>query len=382
MCRELRTFPARLLLAVLAIFAAVSAFGDIERCAICGHEILDKVYFLTDKVTEEKKHICGACADLPNDCYLCSLPVKEGYVSLPDGRFLCARDARTAVIDENAARTLAAETMEAVERMFSRFLSFPEASIDVDVVDRVNLRELFKFPGNDYTCPNVLGYIQPVTNHAEIRYKMSLLSALPRAELKAVIAHEYSHAWVFHNVPARRQKALGHDAHEGFCELIAYLLMDAQQESEQKKMILRNHYTRGQIDLFIEAEKRFGLNEIVDWMKYGTDSLLSKEDANRVRNVEMQTSAQGIVKSPNFYPRAQAATGVTDTRELRLKGIQWWQGRALALINNRTMAVGEEFRFRTGETNEEVRCVFIGKDSVKVLFVKSGKEQQLFLEHR
>ena len=40
--------------------------------------------------------------------------------------------------------------------------------------------------------------------------------------------------------------------------------MDAEQESEQKKMILRNHYTRGQIDLFIEAERRYGLNDVVD----------------------------------------------------------------------------------------------------------------------
>jgi len=103
MRRELRTFPAHLLLMVLAILAASRAFGEIERCAICGKELLDKVYMVTDKVTEEKKHICGACAFLPNDCYLCSLPVKEGYVSLPDGRFLCARDATTAVIDENAA---------------------------------------------------------------------------------------------------------------------------------------------------------------------------------------------------------------------------------------------------------------------------------------
>src|SRR5207302_3733959 len=138
-------------------------------------------------------------------------------------------------------------------------------------------------PGNDYECPNVLVYIHFFFFKQKTAYEISLLGGLPRSEFKAVCVHELTHAWVYENVPPERRKSLGHDAHEGFCELIAYLFMDSESEEDQKKMILRNAYTRGQIALFIEAEKQYGLNEVLDWMKFGVDALLHGDDLNRIR---------------------------------------------------------------------------------------------------
>ena len=63
---------------------------------------------------------------------------------------------------------------------------------------------------------------------------MSLMTGLPLAELKATCAHEYSHAWVGENVPKERRARLGRDAEEGFCELVAYLLMDSQGKKGKK----------------------------------------------------------------------------------------------------------------------------------------------------
>ena len=63
-----------------------------ENCAICGREITgDTVYIYTDKVTNEKKHICSECSLLPTVCFVCGMPVRQDFVKLPDGRVLCAR---------------------------------------------------------------------------------------------------------------------------------------------------------------------------------------------------------------------------------------------------------------------------------------------------
>jgi len=284
----------------LLLFALIATPAlAVERCAICGKELPDKFYVMTDRVTEEKKHVCPTCANLPNECFVCGLPVTGDYVSISDGRFLCARDAKTAVLDRSAAQALAAEVKDSLDRMFSRFLNFPGTNVEITVVDRVDLQELFKTAGDSYSCPNVLGYIGPVTNNGKMHYEMRLLSGLPRAQLKAVVAHEYTHAWVFENVSQRRRRTLGHDAHEGFCELVAYMFITAQEDEEQKKIILHNHYTRGQIDLFIDAERRFGFNEVVDWIQYGTDKLLSKDEPNRIRDVEMPKKL--VAKNPKPY---------------------------------------------------------------------------------
>jgi hypothetical protein len=201
------------------------------------------------------------------------------------------------------------------------------------------------------------------------------MSGLPRSELKAVCAHELSHTWVFENVPAARKKTLSRDAHEGFCELIAYKLMSAQEDEDQKARIRRNHYTRGQIDLFIEAEEKYGFNDIVEWMKYGVDGALHGDDLNRIRDIEIpSTKPQKLVASPVY-----AAKPAQPSNALVLKGITWNQSRPLAVINDRTFAPAEMGGIRVGQTNTVIRCVAIGKTSVRIQFVGSGEERELTL---
>src|SRR6185295_1393971 len=110
-------------------------------------------------------------------------------------------------------------------------------NVEISIVDRIDLLSRFKIPGNDYECPNILGYFRVTTNHSRIRHEISLMSALTMAELKETCAHEYSHAWVSENVREERRQTLTRDAEEGFCELVGYLLMDSQGEEEQKKAL-------------------------------------------------------------------------------------------------------------------------------------------------
>ena len=352
--------------------------ADPNKCAICGGEFGATIYLVTDKVTREKIQICHDCSVLSEECFICGLPVKKDFTKLPDGRFLCARDAKRAVLDEDEAKRVCAEVKEAVDRLFSRFINFPATNVDTVIVDRVNLQELFKFPGRDYQCPNVLGYIQSKTNsQGEIRHEISLMSGLPLDEFKAVCAHEFSHSWQFENVPPARKKTLGHDANEGFCELVAYLLMDSQHEEAAMKTIRANAYTRGQIDLFIEAEKRFGLNDILEWMKYGVDSLLHADDLNRVRNIELPPPpAAPISLLPSYKPSAPAPD------VLMLRGISWTQHRPLAVINDRTFEAKEEGKVRIGKTNVTLRCLEIRTNSVIVQTQGSNEKLELFLQKR
>ena len=342
---------------------------------ICGREILgDTIYLATDKVSGEKKHLCYNCANWPDTCFVCGLPAINESVDLSDGRVLCARDAKNAVIDPNEAKQVSGEVLENLDKLFSRFTAFP-TNIEVAVVDRISLLALFKVPGNDFECPNILGYFRVTTNHAHIKHEISLMSALTRPELKETCAHEYAHAWVSENVSEARRQVIARDAEEGFCELTGYLLMDSQGEEAQKRAVLRNEYTHGQIHLFIEAEKRYGFNEVIEWMKYGVDARLDRANLNRLRNVAIPSVARSS-KSEIYFAVPPASPG---PEKLMLKGIAWSKSQPIALINNQSFAVGESGKVRLGQTNVFIRCLAVRKESARIKIMNSGEELELSL---
>lgn len=362
-----------LLLAFWGLCLPETAKAD-NVCAICGKPIYGGVvYVVTDKVTGERKLVCADCLKLPK-CYICGLPVKDGGVQLPDGRWLCARDARTVVLKADDAERICDQTLDDLNRLFSRFTAFP-GNVDVSVMDRVDVDSMFNGGGNDFESPNLLGCIRPVTVNHVTRYKMRLMTGLPLAELKATCAHEYSHAWVGENVPKERHARLARDAEEGFCELVAYLLMDSQQEEGQKKFILQNHYTRGQVNLFIEAEQRYGFDQVMDWMKYGVAPELEPDHLDEIRDVKMPVLPAAASPTPVFYGTAKPAPLPTT---LKLEGIMWGS-RPVAIINGGSFFVNDQGRIKLAGTNVTIRCLAIQPRSVRIRNVASGQEQELSL---
>jgi len=369
-----RALPA--LVPLAWVLLAGQLLADSEHCAICGARFIGRVFTVTDQVTGEKAQICPDCAALSTVCFLCGLPARTNYTELPDGRILCARDARTAVLNEDDGQRICREAKDSLDRLFSRFLDFPETNVTVAMVDRVHLQALFKFAGHDYACPNVWGYMETRTNRHHLEHAIRLLSGLPLAGFTATCAHEYTHAWLNENLSAQRMKSLSRDANEGFCELISYRLMEAQNEEAQKRLILSNAYTRGQIHLFLEAEKLYGFNDVVDWMKFGVDDRLIGDDLRRIRNVEFpRAAARPATNSPAY---SSAVSSVPDT--LVLRGIYWAQARPLAFINNRTLGVNEEGKVRVGQTNVTIRCLAIRQDAARVRIVGTGEERELQLK--
>lgn len=347
-------------------------------CAICGKPIYGgTIAVMTDKVTGEKKEVCSDCLKLPT-CSICGMPVKDGGIQLPDGRWLCARDAKTVVLDADDIKQDCARVKDDLDRLFSRFLSFP-TDVDVTVLDRVDVASMFNTEGNAFESPDLLGCTRPETVNGRTRYKIGLLIGMPLAQLKETCAHEYSHAWVGENVPKERRARLGRDAEEGFCELVGYLLMDSQHEEVEKKRVLQNHYTRGQIDLFIEAEQRFGFDEVLDWMKYGVASQLEAGHVDEIRDVQIP-SAKTVASSRVAFPGTNKAASkpAPAPTTIKLEGILWGN-RPVAIINGHSFLANDLEQVQLGNTNVTIRCLEIREKSVRIQNLSSGKEQELSL---
>ena len=142
---------------------------------------------MKDEVAGVKRIVCASCGVLPDDCFMCSLPVKANYVDLKDGRFLCERDAKGVLLNEATILRVCQEVGESLNQSYSRFMTFP-SNVIFHVADRLSLTDLFKMPGKDYTCPNVLGFTSCATNdQKKAEYSISILSGQTRAATEATL---------------------------------------------------------------------------------------------------------------------------------------------------------------------------------------------------
>jgi hypothetical protein len=345
-----------------------------DPCAVCGKEIEEIVTTWEDKVAGVKKRLCVKCTELPNACYLCSLPVLRNYLTLPDGRTLCERDARTVVLADSEAAEICEKVKADLDRQFLRFITFPGTNVTVELMDRVKIQELFKIVGNDYACPNMQGCTETKTNSHQLSFRINLLSGVPRDLLKVTCVHEYTHTWLMENLSSPRVKQIGPDATEGFCELVSYLFADAQNLESARASILGNFYTRGQIHLFREAERRYGFNEIVEWMKSGEDELLRTNELDRVRLLVTPPPAKPPARSVFAAPAAPPAPD-----KLVLQGVTWSRTRPMAMINGRNFERNEEGKVRLSSGEVVIRCLAIREDEVDAEVIGSNERQTLSL---
>jgi hypothetical protein len=364
-----------LLIAILmtgfGLCGTLAARADV--CDICGKQITGTVYIATDQVTGERKLVCSDCIKLPR-CYICGLPIKKGEeLELPDGRYLCARDAKTVVLKTDEAEQICAGVKGDLDRLFVRFTSFPD-NVDVTAIDHIDAYTIFQSES-----PDLLGCTQPLTgDDGKKRYKISLMTGLPLSELKETCAHEYSHTWVGENVPAERHCQIARDAEEGFCEMVGYLYMDSQNDEAEKKRVMANLYTRGQVALFVEAERRYGFDQVLDWMKYGTTSKLEPGHLEELRDVEMPASESEAVHPVTHNNIKIASPPTPAPATIKLQGILWGSAPT-AIINGHSFGVNDVSKVKFGETNVTLRCLAIQPSAVLIQNVGSGQQQELRL---
>lgn len=345
------------------------------KCAICDQPVPGKFFMVEDKVDGSKKNICPACAELDAWCFVCNVPVKDKFTRLADGRVICSRDLRDAILTDEDMRAAWAATREDLATVFGRFTTFTRIGVSVRLVDKVHLEKIFKSPGYTKECGSIFGATQSrvdVDDHYE--HTISLLSGLKKARLMAVLAHEYGHTWIRENVKPGRK--LASDAEEGFCEWLAYKIMELRNDSNEMKVISSNLYTRGQIAAFQEADRQFGVYRVVEWMKDGIDPQIDVAQLDRVKFLQPKTAGTPLV----WNIPAPAAARPIET--LTLQGISGPPTRRLALINNCPLLVREEAKVPLGGSNVVVRVLEISDRAVVVSLNGNSERKELQLAPR
>ena len=373
-----QTVLRRFALCLLLALAFVSHANQIV-CAVCGKPIDGRGYWMINRVTGETNDVCTNCAKLEL-CSICGLPVKDNLTRLPDGRVLCERCAGESVKTDDEAKDVCKETKDDIDRLFSRFMTFPEDNVEITIMDKFHLENLFAAP--EFHTDNATVGGATASNRlpdGRLYHTIDLLSHLRKPSLMAVCAHEYTHTWINENVPKARKEKIDHNLIEGLCELVAYKSMESRQDSVQMGIIERNRYTDGRIAILIEADKEYGFNTILEWFKDGEDDSLDPANLDRVRAVQggdytpLQSHAVVFAVVPAAPP-----TVVPNT--LVLKGISGTPGHRFALINNTTFEAMEKDSVRVGQTNVLVQCLEIHDNSVVIQVDGSNQKKQLFLK--
>lgn len=366
----------------LVIGLVTTSLAQPSKCHVCGKPIVGKFYQVEDRAHGGKVEVCEDCSNLDSRCFACSIPVPGTATKLTDGRFLCERDAKEAVQQEEEARKICLQTRDGLDMLFNRFLVFPATNILVNIVDRFTLESLFKSPGYGRRCTSVFG---ATSSHKlgedEHVHTISILSSLSRKRLEAVAAHEFAHTWLNENLSPERKNALAPETVEAFCELIAYQWTEIQRADFEKRTIKENPYAKGQLEAMQLAEARHGFNAVLEWLQSGDANKLEADDPDGIRSVRATaTPAKVLPVARAAAPTNAAPRPPTPLPEkLVLKGITGGPGRRLAIINDRTFGVQDLARMRLAKTNLLIRCLEIRTNSVLIRLEDTGVKQVLVL---
>ncbi|HEX5222561.1 MAG TPA: protein DA1 [Verrucomicrobiae bacterium] len=369
-----------LVTAVLLMISAAAVFCASPKCRVCDQAIWGEFYRAKDKARGGQFEVCTNCIDLQTRCFSCSLPVKTNYTTLADGRLLCTYCAKDAITEDEEARKVCWEARDELDRLLVRFLAFPRTNLSVTFVDSFTLDTLFKSPGYTQQCTSVFGATRTmVVGGRRFIHAISILNGLSRPQLEAVAAHEFAHAWLNENLSKERWATLSKDAVEGFCELIAYELMQEHNYQAQKTNLKESPYTAGQLDAFLAAQSLHGFNAVLDWVKAGESKKLDAADPDGIRATRQSPPTATRAARPAYYSYGPTSAPPST---LTLKNISGGPSRRLAIINDRTLTVGEQARLTLATSNVVVRCLEIRSNSVLVQLEGAGVKQELFLPER
>jgi hypothetical protein len=353
-------------LALLATTGLVNA----ENCVSCQERITGEFFLVGSPLLADKQVVCKECVKLDTICATCRLPAKKDILALDDGRVLCALHAREAVLTPSDAEALFKEAKREMIRLLRGCGSTPDQTITLSLVDGREIGRLWEELRPGQARDAAVGLTRSRRQGTDFAHSIYLVRGLSRARFLATSAHEYTHAWMSENVPPDRK--LDADAIEGFCELAAYRLMSDLHEDGERRVILTNAYTRGQIDTFVKAEDQHRFYRIVEWVKSGVEDRIQPDNTEQVLALKPRATVSAW---PQSVP-----TQVPNT--LQLKGISGGPGRWLALINDCTLGVGEAARVRVGAAKVNVRCLAATASSVTIELVDSGERQELRLHSR
>jgi hypothetical protein len=359
-----------LLAAALGWVVAVRA--DVQ-CVVCQRLLEEGEAYATvmDQMEFTERTVCGRCASLPNRCFLCTLPVRDNARVLPDKRQYCPRDAQTAVFDSALVKRKCLETRALMERPLARFMELPGANVEWTVEDAMQRAQAVG------ATPSRCGlaharYVARETD-GKWTHQFGILNGLPEDRLVSATAHLYAHAWLAQNLPSGRRLRDG--TLEAACDLVALHCLESWGNKTELQRILAVPSRDGQLAALMEARQNYELFRVLEWLKYGAQDHLIAGDPDAVRRLDPKL--QPVVSQVQVIPPPPAAVQAPD--ELTLKAIVGQGNRRLALINNATLAAGEEGRVQVGSAVLRVRCLEIRSDSVVIQVGDEPEKQELRL---
>ncbi len=345
--------------------------GDI--CLSCQQRIRTNGYLLDSRYYKESQVFCANCVNLKTKCAICDLPFAK-YVDLKDGRILCLKDAKTAILSSEDAENIFNDVKRDVIRMLAGSKSFPDRNIIFNLVDHDELKSLSRIRRFPQTHNVIYGLTRSrATNETQFEHHIDILSGITRGQFIGACAHEYGHAWMEQNLV--KDRAMDADAVEGFCELLAWKMTGERGESLDQQFIRENKYTQGQIDAFIQAEQDYNFYRVMKWVIAGRDAKFSVTNTAPLIALmeDPLDAASGFVWPPPQAARPPAP----DT--LILKAISGSAKRRFALVNGATLGVNETAKIRIGTSNILVRCIEIKDSSVLLQLPGATNRTELFL---
>ncbi|MDB6053655.1 MAG: zinc-binding protein [Verrucomicrobiales bacterium] len=329
------------------------------------------MYAVRDTSHGVEKQICETCLRSRPRCFVCNMPLAGEHGKFKDGRLICQQDLAEAIFSNEDAQKVLEATQTELKRIFWEVLKFPETNVTFELVDRPDLNAAASMAPNfnglqGLTVSRITTNLTirgSVTNfHNTYNHRILTMFGMPRARLIAICAHEMTHTWLHEHLSANRK--IEQDTIEAFCELVSHRVMQSINQPYEQEVIEANLYSRGQINVLLETDKRYPFTKIVEWMQHGTESRLTDENLHQI--LAIQTNTEG--NSANGVPFK-----IVYSNRLQLKGITGGN-RKLALINNKTLEQGERGNVIVGETNILVKVESIEAGSVTVVLPDGSKE--------
>lgn len=236
----------------------------LPHCLVCDTPLFEAHY--SDGMDG---YVCGRHLASVDNCHSCQRFVKEGRTEglgrFDDGRYACAKCLATAVVDLKQAERL----MRSIRRELASLgieITVP-ATLELVDVDQL-LRQSEGFVNDPlgvtvYRRETIFGGLVSFKD-----FRVLALTGLPEAHLKAVLAHELMHVWIFANAGDDHEPLLC----EGSCEYAAYrVLLNDQSESGQfylSHLLDNDDPTYG--DGFVQVKDlvdKLGINGWLDYLK-------------------------------------------------------------------------------------------------------------------
>lgn len=347
-----------MLLLWLFVVIRSPAISADDPCPACGKKFGEKAYALIRKGQEEPVHVCGDCVKLDTFCYICGIPVKDKLMRLADGRLLCEKDTKQAVLDPFEARNIFDEVKRDAQTILSRSGALPNHNISLVLEAKERLDKSGSNLISAHEDRLLMGLTRSTQRGAnEFEHTIYLLHGLTRDRMKVVAAHEYGHVWLHENV----RRKLNQDTVEGFCDWIAYKVIKEKDLPNETRILLASDYSHGQLQAFVMAEDGKSFYRVIQWVKDGIDPEIDFRRLERILQLREQTTEPAAFSFAFAPPPPRSAP-----TNLVLKGLSGSKTRRFALINNSTFALNEQGKVQLGDSNVVVQCVAIGDNAVTI----------------